>query len=243
MEHSVGVLNDQLRALLTMYLQYEFRDRPDLAAKAIPTYPPASKRIVLDNGTWTGTLREDHVHLVTDGIVEVTADGIRTADGVLHEADVIICATGFQASRFLTPMDVVGRDGIELHEQWDGNARAYLGVAVPHFPNFFMLYGPNTNIVVNGSIIYFSECEVHYILGCVKLLLEQSLQSLDCRTDVHDTYNEWVDGGNAMMAWGVSTVNSWYKNDTGRVAQNWPFGLLEFWQQTRAPKSADFELV
>src|SRR5690606_23332054 len=120
-----------------------------------------------DNGSWARTMKRDHVRLVVDPIEHVTPEGVVTADGETHEADAIIFATGFQASRFLTPMRVTGRDGVDLHEQWDGDARAYMGITVPGFPNFFMLYGPNTNIVVNGSIIYFSECEVQYILGCL----------------------------------------------------------------------------
>ena len=84
---------------------------------------------------------------------------------MLHEADVLIYGTGFTASDFLMPMRIVGRDGIELHDKWKGDARAYLGVTLPGYPNLFLLYGPNTNIVVNGSITYFSECEVHHVVG------------------------------------------------------------------------------
>ena len=134
-----------------------------------------------------------------------------------HVADVIIYGTGFYASRFLTPMKVVGRDGVDLHKQWNGDARAYMGITVPSFPNFFMMYGPNTNIVVNGSIVYFSECETQYILECVKLLLEDGHGTMDCRPEVHDAYNVRIDEGNRQMAWGASAVNSWYKNDNGRV--------------------------
>ena len=164
-------------------------------------------------------------------------------DGTTHVVDVIIYATGFHASRFLTPMTVTGRCGIDLHEQWDGNARAYLGVVTPNFPNFFMLYGPNTNIVVNGSIIYFSECEVHYVLQCLRHILTEQARAIDCRSDVHDRYNERIDEGNRLMAWGASSVNSWYKSESGRVAQNWPFSLLEFWQQTREVDDADYEML
>ena len=95
-------------------------------------------------------------------------EGVVTVDGELHEFDVLLYGTGFQPSKFLTPMKVVGRGGVDLHERWDGDARAYLGVTVPGFPNFFMLYGPNTNIVVNGSIIWFTECEVRYVMDCIK---------------------------------------------------------------------------
>jgi 4-hydroxyacetophenone monooxygenase len=139
-------------------------------------------------------------------------------------------------------MQIVGRGGADLHEQWNGNARAYLGLVAPNFPNFFFMYGPNTNIVVNGSIIYFSECEMHYILNAIRMLLESGKRAMDCKRDVHDRYNARIDQGNLEMAWGVSKVNSWYKSASGRVAQNWPFTLLEYWQQTRSVNAADYAL-
>jgi len=156
---------------------------------------------------------------------------------------VIVYGTGFHASKFLTPMKIFGRNGADLHEQWDGDARAYLGIAVPGFPNLFCLYGPNTNIVINGSIVYFSECEVRYVLGCIKMLLADGHRALDVRKDVHDEFNERVDAENKRMAWGWSDVNSWYKNEHGRVAQNWPFTLLEYWRRTLAPDPDEYELI
>lgn len=240
-DQSVSAENDQLRNLLTMAMQAQFADRPDLFEKVLPKYPPAAKRILLDNGSWPEALKRDNVHLITDAIQEITPEGVLTADGELHEADVIVYGTGFQASKFLTPMRITGRNGIELNDQWGGDARAYLGITVPNFPNFFMLYGPNTNIVVNGSIIYFSECEVQYVLGCLRLLLaENGHRALDCKQDVHDAYNEHIDEANLHRAWGVSDVNSWYKNEFGRVAQNWPFNLVEYWKRTRKPDPADY---
>ncbi len=138
-------------------------------------------------------------------------------------------------------MKVVGRGGTDLHHRWAGDARAYLGITLPGFPNFFMLYGPNTNIVVNGSIIYFSECEVHYVVGCIRRMLEEEVRAIEVRTEVHDAYNERIDAENRRMAWGASDVSSWYNNATGRTAQNWPFSLLEYWQQTRQPDLDDYE--
>jgi 4-hydroxyacetophenone monooxygenase len=96
--------------------------------------------------------------------------------------------------------------------------------------------------VVNGSIVYFSECGVRYILGCLGLLLRSRKAQLDVRKDVHDQFNERVDAENRAMAWGWSDVNSWYKNAQGRVSQNWPFTLLEYWQRTREPDPDDFVL-
>jgi 4-hydroxyacetophenone monooxygenase len=167
---------------------------------------------------------------------------VRTVDGVDHQADVVLYGTGFQASKFLTPMRVTGAGGIDLHERWAGDARAYLGITVPAFPNLFLMYGPNTNIVINGSIIYFSECEATYITESVRMLVEHGKRSMDCRPDVHAAYNDEVDAGNRQRAWGVSDVNSWYKNEFGRVAQNWPFNLVRYWEQTRTADADDYVL-
>jgi 4-hydroxyacetophenone monooxygenase len=240
---SVSFFNEMLRVMLTEYLKNEFGDRPELLEHVVPTYPPAAKRLLRDNGVWASALKRANTRLVTKGIWEITPSGIVTDDGVAHDVDVIIYGTGFQASKFLTPMTITGRGGIDLHEQWGGDARAYLGVTVPGFPNLFCLYGPNTNIVINGSIVYFSECGVRYILGLIKVLLEKGHRALDVRKDVHDEFNEQVDAENKRMAWGASEVNSWYKNEHGRVAQNWPFTLLEYWQRTLAPNTDDYEFV
>ena len=238
-----GEGNRQLRDLLAGSLQHQLKGRPDLIEKTLPNFPPASKRIVVDNGSWPNTLMREHVHLITEPISQVTPRGILTEDGEEHALDVLVYGTGFQASKFLTPVKVVGRGGVDMHEQWGGDARAYLGITMPNFPNFFFLYGPNTNIVVNGSIVYFSECEVQYVLECLRFLLESGQRALDCREDVHDAYNERIDAGNLKRAWGVSSVPSWYKSDSGRVAQNWPFTLLEYWQQTKKVDPADYVLL
>ena len=237
---AVSAMNDMVRQLLTQYLEAEFADRPDLLAHVVPAYPPGAKRMLRDNGVWAAALKRPNVHLVTTPIREITNDAVVDADGTVHQVDVIIYGTGFEASKFLTPMKVTGRDGADLHEQWAGDARAYLGVTVPGFPNLFCLYGPNTNIVINGSIIYFSECGVRYVLGCIREVLAGGHRSLEVRRDVHDAFNERVDAENARMSWGASDVPSWYKNEHGHVAQNWPFTLLEYWQRTLAPDPGDY---
>jgi 4-hydroxyacetophenone monooxygenase len=237
---SVSATNDAMRAMLTDYLEAQFADRPDLLAHVVPDYPPLSKRILLDNGTWASTLKRENVTLVSDGIDEITEDGV-VAGGTLHEVDVIVYATGFHASEFLVPMKVTGRNGVDLHDEWDGDARAYVGMTVPGFPNFFCLYGPNTNLVANGSIIYFSECSVQYVLSAIRFLLEHDVAAIDCKPEVHAAWNVRVDEENGRMAWGAASVNTWYRNAKGRIAQNWPFTLLEFWQRTRAVDLDDYE--
>lgn len=239
---AVGPENAEFREMMAAAIAAQAPERPDLLEKIIPTYPLGGKRALLDNGVWVKALKRDNVELTTSPIVEITANGIVTEDGVTHEVDVIIYGTGFYASRFLWPMKIKGRGGQDLHETWKGEPRAYLGMTAPGFPNLFMIYGPNTNIVVNGSIIFFSECSVRYIVGCLKLLAETGAAALEPKAAVHDAFNAKVDEGNKLMAWGAPQVTSWYKNETGRVTQNWPFALVDYWRATLAPNPDDFVL-
>ena len=238
---AVGEMNHMLREMLAEAIRTQCADRPDLADKVIPTYPMGGKRSVRDNGVWIAALKRDNVELVTDPIVSIEPDGVVTREGVKRPADVLIYGTGFHASDFLRTFKVYGTEGRELHSDvWKGDARAYLGMTLPDFPNFFILYGPNTNIVVNGSIIFFSECSVRYVVGCLEMLAKEKLHSISVRPEVFVRFNAEVDEGNSKMAWGAKGVNSWYKNATGRVSQNWPFPLVDYWNATLKPNLADF---
>jgi 4-hydroxyacetophenone monooxygenase len=239
---SVSARNEELRIQLLERLKAQYAERPDLYEKVVPTYPPGAKRLLRDNGVWAQALHQPHVALVTERIAEITPTGVRTTDGVLHEVDVIVYATGFTASDFLAPMRITGRDGVDLHEQWAGDARAHLGIDVPGFPNLFMLYGPNTNLVVTGSIIYMSECAIEYILECLRVLLAGGHRAMECRPEAYDAYSDLIDRENRSKAWGASDVSSWYKNAKGRVTQNWPFPLLTYWQMTRQPALGEYDI-
>jgi 4-hydroxyacetophenone monooxygenase len=239
---AISEVNQGLRDLLVEYTKSQIANDDALVQAAIPDYPVGGKRSVRDNGVWLAALQRPNVKTITTPIREITEHGIVTKDGKELAVDVLIYGTGFYASHFLEPMKFKGRKGIDLHEQWAGDARAYLGITIPNFPNLFVMYGPNTNIVVNGSIIFFSECEISYIQGLVELLLKSGSKSVEVRKDVHDRFNEKVDSQNSNMAWGVPQVTSWYKNEKGRVSQNWPFPLVDYWNATRAPNPADFVL-
>lgn len=241
-ETAISASNDLVRQGLTAWVEAQIQDRPELRPLLIPSAPPGSKRLPRDDGTWIATLKRDNVRAVTCDIERITPRGIRTVDGEEHEFDVLIYGTGFKASEFLMPMKVSGRDGLDLHQAWDGDARAYLGSTISGFPNLFCLYGPNTNLVLHGaSIVYISECAANYVVDGVRLMLERGLDVLDVKPEVYAQYNERLDQANAMRAWGFSRVSSWYKNKKGRVTQNWPFTALELWRRTRAIDPNDYQ--
>jgi len=239
---AVSAVNLGFREMIAGAIAAQAPNRPDLVEKVVPTYPVGGKRALLDNGVWMAALQRDNVSLVTDAITEISETGIVTADGTARDFDVIIYGTGFYASKFLEPMKIRGRGGADLHATWDGDPRAYLGMTSPGFPNLFMIYGPNTNIVVNGSIIFFSECSVRYIVGCLKLMAETGARAMEPKQEVHDAFNVRVDAANALMAWGAPQVSSWYKNEKGRVTQNWPFALVDYWRATLEPNAGDFSI-
>jgi 4-hydroxyacetophenone monooxygenase len=232
-ERSVNAVNDAHRRYFTRHLQRELGDRTDLLDKVLPDYPPYGKRILLDNG-WYRTLTRDNVHLVTDGIARVNANGVVTEDGTLHELDVLVCATGFQATRFLTPMDIRGRSGRSLRDTWaDDDARAYLGVSVPDYPNLLMLYGPNAQGGHGGSVIGMAEMQVNYVVSLLRQMLERGIGAIEPRPDLYWEYNRRVDEAHAKMIWTHPGMDTYYRNSRGRVVVNTPWRVVDYWQMTR----------
>jgi cation diffusion facilitator CzcD-associated flavoprotein CzcO len=192
---------------------------PELRARCVPDYVMGCKRVVFSND-WYPALARPDVDLVTDPIERIVPDGVVTAGGAARPADVIVYATGFAATQFLMPIQVTGRGGGLLHEAWRDGAHAYLGVTVAGFPNFFMLYGPNTNLGGN-SIIYMLEGQIGYVLGALRALQAQNLAWLDVRPDVQDTFNAWVQTASRTSVWETGCHN-WYTTGSGRNVNNWP---------------------
>jgi 4-hydroxyacetophenone monooxygenase len=238
-ERSLNATNDMMRQMITDYIRSEVGDDPELLAKVLPTYPPFGKRILIDNG-WFRMVKRPNVELVTDDIREVTSNAVVVESGARYEVDAIVFATGFHSHRFLWPMEIVGRSGVSLREVWGENPRAYLGVTVPDFPNLFCLYGPNTNLGHGGSIIFHTECQVRYVVRCLRELLERGDAALEVRREVHDEYNERVDALHSNMVWAHAGMNSWYKNSEGRVTTNSPWRLVDYWKMTEEPDLSDY---
>jgi len=237
---SINATSEKFRQFMLRHLNSELADRPDLRAKAEPDYPPYGKRVLLDNH-WYRMLKRPHVELVVEAIETLVPGGVRTVDGQVHAADVLVLATGFQATRMLSSVDIRGRNGVALREAWEGdNPRAYLGITAPRFPNLFMLYGPNTNLGYGGSAIFNAECQVHYIVRCLQAMRERDWATMECRQDIHDQYNDTVDAMHAGMVWARQDVENWYRNSAGRVTTNTPWRLVDYWAMTREPDLAHF---
>ncbi len=222
---------------LQFYIQ--LRD-PALRRKLIPNYRIGCKRILLTRD-WLPTLARPNVELVTDDVTEITESGVRSADGKTREVDAIIFGTGFAATQFLTPMRVSGRGGIELHETWKDGAEAYLGMAVAGFPNFFMLYGPNTN-VGSGSIIFMLECQQRYIVRMLQQRRAQKMGPLEVKAGAQSAYVQEILQRSAKTTF-EGGCHSWYTTESGRNTNNW-IGLMgEFKRRTAEPVMSDYQVV
>lgn len=239
---TISASNKVLREKLVAYMMEKIGDRPDLVAKCLPRYPPATKRLPKDNG-WFDALRKDHVHLVSDAIERFTPKGIRTVAGDEYEVDVIVLATGFRAGDYLLPIDFVGRDGLTIAERWqEDGARAYLGMTIPGFPNLFCLYGPNTNGRSN-SPCGWGEMQSRYAMESIKYLLDHGYSSMDVREEVYDEHNELIDELNRLAPWMDRRQTSYYRNEQGRSATNGPFFNREYWPWTRRPNPDDYRFT
>jgi 4-hydroxyacetophenone monooxygenase len=239
-KHSINAENAKLREQLEAHIARELGGDMDLIAKATPVYPPYGKRMLRDNH-WYRMLKRPNVEIVTGDVDHIEADAVVTADGVRHELDVLVLATGFQAQRLLTPINIEGRAGQTIRDAWgEDDPRAYLGITVPGFPNFFMIYGPNTNLAHGGSAVFHSECQIRYIMQALRELLETRNAALEVRQEPYLAYQDKVDSAVSGMVWSHPGVTSWYKNKAGRVTMTSPWRLVDYRNLTATFDPADY---
>lgn len=241
---SVSAINDAAREMFTQWMADQIGDDHELLAKVVPDYVCLGKRTLQDNGSWLSALTRDDVELVTDPIAAIGPDRVLCEDGEEYPVDVIVYATGFHANRYLWPMEIVGRDGARLAEQWGERPTAYLGITVPNFPNLFCLYGPGTNLAHGGSLIFHSECQIRYIMGCISAVMAGGHGAIECRQEVHDEYNRRLQDELDTMVWSHPSIrHSWYRNSEGRIYILSPWRLVDYWRWTRAPRLEEFHLT
>ena len=193
-----------------------FADRPDLRAMVTPGYSFGGKRAVLSSAYYQALLR-DNVELVPRAVVSCTPTGVVDAAGEEREVDVLVMATGFRPADYLAGLRVVGCNGVDLHEQWHGEPSAFLGITVPNFPNFFLLYGPNTN---GGFIIPNLERQSAYAAKEIGRLGRRGVTAVEVRAGVTERYNRWLQRKLARTAF--TATDNYYVSASGKVVTQWP---------------------
>jgi cation diffusion facilitator CzcD-associated flavoprotein CzcO len=192
-----------------------------------PRYPFRCKRVLLGENYYLA-LQGAHVDLVTDPIERITSTSVVTAGGDVIDVDAIVLATGFETSSYLSGLDVIGIGGESLHDRWGLDPRAYLGVAVSGFPNFFMLYGPNTNQGAN-SIIYILEAGARMVASAASRLARRG-GYLDVRPEVEHRFNGQISAELERTIW--TRCDSYYRSPTGRIVTQWPHSELDYARAT-----------
>jgi len=193
-----------------------------------------------DNGVWATMLKDARTALVTEPIEKIESRGVRTLDGVSHPTDILVLATGFDASKFLGTIEIEGASKKILSEFWGESPFAYNTLMVPGFPNFFCLGGPNTGLVTTGNQIYMAECAINWILRALDFMDAKDIAELDVKAQVAKDFKSWIDAGSAKVVWGRADVGSWYKNARGEVVVSWPYSLDSYWEMTRKFKPEHF---
>jgi 4-hydroxyacetophenone monooxygenase len=238
-EHARSALNKRARDQRLAFMRRKFAGRPELLEKMVPVAPPFSSRPVLvdsDDGIYDALLRDD-VTLVTDGIRRITRDGIEVECGAEYLLDVIAFATGFKANDFLWPMEIRGRHGQRLEELWEKDgARAYLGTMLPGFPNFFMVYGPNTNATGGLGVFELEEMVTRFALECMAHLILHDERTVDVTEDAYWRYNNELDRQELQKIYRDPRADNYYRNEHGRSAGNSPFDVRLMWSWLRHPE-------
>jgi cation diffusion facilitator CzcD-associated flavoprotein CzcO len=210
----------------------------------VPDYPIGCKRILLSSDWYPAISRSD-VRIVDRPIDHVEADSVVTSDGVRHPADVIVFGTGFASTDFLGHLPVTGRHGRTLTDEWEGGARAYLGTAVPGFPNCYLLYGPNTNLGHN-SILFMVERQINLVLQALAVQTRARTATTVPLVGVGRSAYERDDRRTQRMlsktAW-VAACHNWYKNAAGRVTNNWPTWTVRYWLDTLRLRPSELGLL
>jgi len=212
---------------------------PAVRAKLRPTHPWGCKRPLYSNDYYP-TFNRPNVELVSEPIERIERTGVRTKDGVLREADTLILATGFSATKYLSAIDVRGRGGRRIDEAWSDGARAYLGVTTTGFPNLFMLYGPNTN---NGSILTMIEAQAAYAVRHIEWIADEGLAWVDVREEPMERYNDELQRAIANVAVWQADCHGYYRTPAGRVVTQWPHTMTEFRERTEKPDTDVYEVA
>lgn len=222
-----GRFNRKRKQASIEYLRNSLASRPDLIPLVTPAFAFEGRRTVISDDYYPALLNPK-VTLVPHPVAELSKTGAIDSTGVEHELDVIVLATGFDAANYLGNYRVVGEHGRELHDVWEGEPEAFLGMMVPGFPNFFIMYGPNTNAI---PLVNFYEAQASCIAGLLTKMLRKGKRTVSVRRSAHAMYNEWLQHRLAKTVWKDTT--SYFTAGTGKVVSQWPFSASAYMLATK----------
>jgi cyclohexanone monooxygenase len=208
-----------------------------LRGKLTPDYPMGCKRLVFSSD-YLAALTQPHVEVLSSPARYLRARSLVMQDGTECEVDVVVCATGYAAADYLGEIEVTGEGGVRLRDIWRDGAYAYLGMAVPGFPNFFMLYGPNTNVGSN-SVIFVLEAQARYIVRALRYLRRRNTSYVAVRPAATASFLAKIDRWMQGTVW-TTRCSNYFRAANGRVVTQWPRSARAFWAMTRRFRTADY---
>ena len=230
-----------LQGLAKLFIRYQVKDRA-LARRLTPDYTIGCKRILISN-VWFPMFRRANVELVNAGIREIRENGVVADDGVERPADCIILGTGFVVDPriYMQNFPITGLSGHSLSTDWKDGAEAYYGITVSGYPNMYQLLGPNSALGHN-SVVFMIECQVHYMVQCLRELRDRRADYLDLRPLAQSDFNERVQRRLRGTVWS-SGCRSWYQQADGKNFTIWPWSTWQYWLRMRRMKAADYRFV
>jgi cation diffusion facilitator CzcD-associated flavoprotein CzcO len=214
-----GRVNQRRSRAAAKFLQDSLAGQPELRRLLTPAFPFEGKRTVLSD-TYYQTLVQPHVTLVPHGVKGLSATGVIDENGDRHDLDVVVLATGFHASDYLAKLKVTGLGGRDLHEVWAGDPQAFLGMMVPGFPNFFMMYGPNTN---SSPLVSFYEAQARFAARAIRRLDTRGAHDVQISPLAADLYDRWLQRALRRTVW--TETDSYFRAGSGRIVSQWPFSV------------------
>ena len=212
---------------------------PVLRQKLTPDYTIGCKRVILSSTLYPALTRANvTLHGRDQGIAALDERGIRTVDGQHIDLDLIVWATGYDATDGVINYPVLGKHGTRLSDVWALYPRAYLGTSLPDFPNLFIVTGPNTGIG-HTSALFIIESQMNYILDCIRTLKAQGLRSIEVRKEAESAYTEMIHQQMQRTVWKSGGCHSWYQSKSGHVIAMFPGFSFSYHQLTRRLKPGD----
>jgi len=213
---------------------------PELRAKLAPDYLLGCKRALISND-WYPALQRPNVRLYDAPVASILPTGLKTAGGDTLDLDAIIYGTGFTTADYLAPMTIRGRNARDLNDAWRAGAEAYLGVTVAGFPNFFMLYGPNTN--ASGSIVFILESQARYVVSCLRTMARRGARAMEVREPRQRAFNEEIQARIGETVLVHEGCHSYFQTASGKVVTQWPGFMLAYRMRTRRVATRDFDFA